>query len=384
MSIEFRLGRTDHKVAEEFLAGDSSGVSAIIIDATNVRFQSLVAEAAREAGVTVLVEPLTERLRDPGFEPRLNYADSYPLKLDSFSSLSAKAQLVERVLQIQETVATTFVTPHFYVDSDASLELNIDLASLTAQACRQTGKQVRAILTVSRQFLAESGKARQVGQSFKRAGVDSIDLRLSPLGGEDEGPRKIASTFGILRDLAASGLFTTLGFQGNIGQTALSLGLVDSYSTGIGYREQVNHMAVIRRQKQPPTPNADSFGPVAGVYIPEAAITVPRNIARVLYADTGIRSRLACSLGSCSDSIEGPITDPRAHFLHSRAALVTRTLEAPKAWRAGLEQDRLHRATMTRKLIDKHLPPGTSPLKTRTITALQKEVSKYLDRAVSA
>ncbi len=62
MGIEFRLGGSDHKVAEDFVVHRPAGVNGIWLDAHNVGFQGGVVEAAKAAGLEVLVEPLTERL----------------------------------------------------------------------------------------------------------------------------------------------------------------------------------------------------------------------------------------------------------------------------------------------------------------------------------
>ncbi|MEX0610670.1 MAG: hypothetical protein WD229_01005, partial [Pirellulales bacterium] len=82
------------------------------MEAQNLRFQKDVADAARSAGVEVLVEPLTERLVCDGFSCGLDYADKYPLDLERLTKFGAQAELVERVLSPQHDVATVLVPPH--------------------------------------------------------------------------------------------------------------------------------------------------------------------------------------------------------------------------------------------------------------------------------
>jgi hypothetical protein len=75
MGIEFRLGGSDHKVVDDFLARRPEGVTGIWVEPHHVRIQRGVIEAARSMGLMVLVEPLTERLVAPGFTPKgLSYA----------------------------------------------------------------------------------------------------------------------------------------------------------------------------------------------------------------------------------------------------------------------------------------------------------------------
>jgi len=86
MGIEFRLGRSDHKVAEDFVVHRPAGVDGVWLDAHNVRFQSGVVETAKAAGIEVLVEPLTERLVAEGFAPSgLPYAVDGPVDLVSLA-----------------------------------------------------------------------------------------------------------------------------------------------------------------------------------------------------------------------------------------------------------------------------------------------------------
>lgn len=65
--VEFHLGPSDHRVVEDFVGRNPSGVGGIIVDAKHVETQSVAIEAARAHRLDVHVEPLTERLIAPGF-----------------------------------------------------------------------------------------------------------------------------------------------------------------------------------------------------------------------------------------------------------------------------------------------------------------------------
>jgi hypothetical protein len=178
------------------------------------------------------------------------------------------------------------------------------------------------------------------------------------------------------------GLQVVLGLQASVGQTALALGLVHSYSTGVGCREQFNHASTIANYRQTTMPKK-GFAPPAGVYLPSAEITVPRKLAEELYSDTAIRSRLVCTIGSCAADIRGPVKDPRTHYLHSRTALVDETRARPERWRPAQELMRLTKAIEFRENLNRHYL-GEKQLKLRATRALANEIEKRIGRAKTA
>jgi|CXWL01.1.fsa_nt_gi hypothetical protein len=393
MGIEFRLGRTDHKVVEQFLDDEPLGVDAIYVDAPNTGIQSSVIDMARRRGVHVLIEPLTERLVEPGFDPRgLDYSNGYPIETAKLKSLKRKAELVERVVGLQLEACTILVPPHFYVDGDESARLSVDLAGLTVQEFRSSKKMVRPILTASRVFLAKGDNAARVAADYRAVGVVSVDLRLSPLGGEDEGPSKVTSALEIATKFSDAGLDVVLGYQPAIGHTALALGIVSGYSAGVGYREHVNHVAAMGQQRKPALPGAKRFGSSAGVFLPAAGVTVPKWVAKSLFAELSIRTKLGCSVGACASEIDHPVKDPRTHYLHSRANLVEELNKYPAAWRTTHEQDRLKRAKELRTSINQNYLPNIrksekrklGDLGIRTLESLATIVERHIDQAKSA
>jgi hypothetical protein len=291
---------------------------------------------------------------------------------------------VDQVLEAELEHASVLIPPYFYADSPEVADLNVSLAGLTNEVARRAEKRVRPVLAAPRSLLADRDLSERLAKDYVRAGNTTIELRLSPLGGEDDGARKISSALDIVAWFALRGLNVTLGLQGHVGQTALALGLATSYSTGIGFREQFNYPRAISQQRRAAALGGPSFGASAGVFLPEAGVTIQRAIASDLYADKTIRSRLACSVGSCSRSIDGPVNDPRGHFLHARAALVEKTLGYPERWRAAQEQDRLERAIEFREVLNREYLSPEKRLKTRTVRALAGEIQRRIQQSQSA
>lgn len=378
MGIEFRLGRQDHPKVEDFLGTRPKNVDGIWVEAGNVTRQLAAIEQARATGVEVLVEPMTERLADPGFTPgNISYAQGGPLDLGRLSrSRASRSRLVEAVVATQ-TEATIVTTPHFYVWDEHSAQLNLDLAAETAELA---DADVRAILLAKRDHLANPEVAADLAMRYADIGITSMDLRLSPLGANNDGSIKVHSALGIIDAFNAEGISVNLGLQGQLGQTALALGIVSGFSVGIGVRESIDHGAAITAQQKPRSKNEKFFGVQPGIWLHGPDIAVPRRVAKVLLSDPSIRSRLVCSIGQCSASMSGPLADARTHYLHSRSAEVATLLSRPMTWRASHEEDRLVRAIDMRAIVNEHLPSAIDetpvhPLKTRLLEVLVAEIA---------
>jgi hypothetical protein len=380
MGIEFRLGRQDHKKVEDFLATEPPNVDAIWVEAGNVTLQAAVIEQAIAKGVRVLVDPMTERLTDEGYSPAtIPYAKDGPLDLGRLARSAAhRGRLIEAVLDLQDP-GSHFTPPHFYVADTASAELNVALIAGTIEEAK--GYDVRAILLAGRKYLAEAGVAANLAQRYADVGVTSLDLRLTPLGTDDDGARKIRTAYDIMAAFRREGISVTLGSQGLLGQTALALGIVDGFSTGIGMRQSINHGSAMAVQRKPKDDSAEFFAPQPGIWLPGAEVTVLRRVAALLLDDRSIRSRLACHIDSCATEITGPLKDPRTHYLHSRCSEVAALLSRPAPWRAAQEETRLRRAIEMRNIVNTHLPEMIGevkvyPIKTRTLEVLVAELEE--------
>jgi hypothetical protein len=380
MGVEFRLGHQDHKKVEDFLSRSPAGVSSIVLDTKAARYQTGAAEAARNAGVDVIFDPQTDRLCDPGFDlpglayyrPGLTY-DVDRLAIDAAS----RDRLVSEVAQAHPELTTIATPPYFYASDDRSALLNVTLAEAMTHA---TPLPVRAPVVMPKAYGAKA--ADRLAREYYAAGVRQIDLKLSPLGGEDEGVPKIKAAFKIADAFKAAGLHVTLGQSGNIGRAAVALGHADSYSVGVGMREQFNYAGVISRQRQPPRAPIDgeeqSGVAVGGIYLAGLSLTLPRKVGRALLENTDLRTKIGCRIDECGSSVAGPSNDPRMHYLHARAAEIADMLAQPAAaWRAKAEMDRLRRALDLREMINaRYLPEGARPIKTRTLQSLMVDIGR--------
>ncbi len=377
MSVEYRLGHTDHLKVEDFLAQKPSGVGAIALHATAAKHQTAAAEAAVEAGVSVTYDPRTERLALPGYGMEKipgHRGDPYDLAVLA-AHPEQRQRLVNEVVDAHPDVATVITPPSFFVAEPRTAFLNLALAETTRQ---YTDRPVRPMITFASKVT--EGLVREIAEEYARAGFGAVDVRFSPLGGENDGIRKIKAVFKHLDAFKGVGLEVTLGQSGNVGQAAVALGHADHYSVGVGQLEHVDHARIVQQQSKPPVLDENgkkkkSGGAWEGIYLPGLALTVSKAVGTALLGHTDIRTRIGCRLGSCASSVMGPLDDHRSHYLHSRAAEMDRILSQPPAWRSKAEIDRLARAIELRKLINKkYLRDGDAQLKTRTLESIIGEI----------
>ncbi|OFJ54559.1 hypothetical protein [Mycolicibacterium grossiae] len=382
MGIQFRLGPNDHKPVEDFLSREHTGTDAITLDTKAARHQGAAAAAAIEAGLQVYWEPAAERLAEAGFGlDKLPLWTGQPYHIDHLSAdQAARAALVALTVEKHPALVTHVTAPHFYVTDERTARLNVDLAERTRLAVGED-KPTRAVVTVSTTALGRIGI--DLAAEYASAGIGHIEIRLSPFGGDDEGIRKIRTAFAMLDQFREHDLNVTLGLSGNIGRAALAMGHADAYSVGVGMLEKVNHAQTMARYRRAPDPDKDQGGGAAGgIYLPRLGATVPAKAARQLLSHTDIRTRVGCRIGSCRNSVTGPLDDRRAHYLHSRASEVAEMLRRPAPWRGAMEIDRLNEAIGLRDRVNEHyLSDDVHKLGTRTLRSLVDEIEHEQQQA---
>lgn len=375
MGVGFHLGYTDQHKVEDFIARGVRGVDSITLHAKSARYQRAAAEAAREAGIDVLYDPRTERMADLDPEGQLTGLAAFAGQLDIDALASSgrlRSELVDRVLHAHPPQVTIVTPPGFFVDSERTARLAVDLAEATRLV---TELPVRPVLFLSSRL--SSGNQATLAGELVAAGIQEVDLRVSPFSGENDSVRKIRQTFATVDRFRDAGLSITLGHSGNIGQVAVALGHATGYSVGIGQNEHVDFKGTLRRQVNPPKKKRDEYGKAVGggswegIYLPGLAVTVSRRVGEALLDHSDIRTRIGCRIDDCAAALKGPLNNSKVHYLHARAAEMEALESRPQQWRAKIETDRLTRALELRTLInEKYRRDGEAVLKTRTLASL--------------
>ncbi|GAB3552200.1 hypothetical protein GCM10027404_22390 [Arthrobacter tumbae] len=385
MGVEFRLGYNNHLKVEDFVTREAAAIGAIALHVSGAVHQNAVAEAAREAGVSVTFDPRTERLASPGYGmEKIPGYTGIPYNLqDLAADPGARAKLVASVLEAHPAATTLITPPSFFIAAPETALLNLGLAEMTRT---ETSTPVRPVITFGSR--CSHALVRNVAEEYARAGFTAVDVRFSPLGGEKESIRKIRAVYKNLDAFKGYGFEVTLGQSGNIGQAAVALGHANHYSVGVAQLESVNHARTINAQSKPPILDEDGKKKPRpsqeGVYLPGLALTVSRATGTALLGHTDIRTRIGCRIGPCASSIKGPLDDNRGHYLHARAAEMQQLMAQPAAWRVKSETDRLARALELRKLINrKYLGKDEPQLNTRTLESILGQIGEEQAAAVA-
>lgn len=370
VGLEYRLNRNDHKVVEDMLATRYRTLDGIAVEAHNVQRQEAVIEAARSCGVAVSIDLMTDKLAYPGFDyGDLPYLTDGRVPIEGLlRSPVARDHFVAECISFQEGRATRPVAPHVFAGDDDERRLNLLLAE---RAINQYGADapVRVIAAVPRRWLTTGDNAAQLADEYAQLGVDEIELRVSPLGGRDESLTKIRAVHRALAQFRPHFSHITLSQQGLLGAPTLALGLIDTFTVGVGMKEHYD-FSKIKTPQERGDDDEHLFGPRAGVYLPAASTTVDKGVATVFYQDVNLRSRLRCAHQCCPNSIDGPVRDARKHYLHSRLGQLDELADKPEPWRATSEHRRLTAALETLRILNEHVPPKGHPIKTRTLEAL--------------
>ncbi|MBB2975096.1 hypothetical protein FHX49_000637 [Microbacterium endophyticum] len=386
MGIEFHVGRTDHHSVEDYLGRDHDGVTAINLEAKYASHQEAVAEVAHSEGIAVFLDPRTDRLEHPGLHLQQlpGYREEGYRVAELAASDSTRQRLAESVVDAQVGLVSSITPAYFFGQDERSMNLNLDLADITRT---MTDLPVRPIVTMKSRVSAQT--LAQVAEDYARLGFDQVDLRFSPLGGEHDSITKIRSVFAATQMFTSAGVAVTLGHAGNIGQVAYALGYISSFSSGIGMGEKVNLASDYQRQNQPPRRGADGRtlggGQWEGVYLPGLAMTLKKSRAAALLEHSDIRTRIGrCRVGACSNSVTGPTSDHRSHYLHSKAGEVAFLQNTPAPWRAEAEIKRLRRAHELREIVNSDYKKRGEPLlQTRTLKSLLDEIGIARNEAVA-
>jgi hypothetical protein len=381
MGIQFRLGPNDHKPVEDFLSRDHTGTDAITLDTKAARHQGAAAAAAVDAGLQVYWEPAAERLAEEGFGlDKFPLWTGQPYDIDNLSAdQAARATLVGLTVEKHPSLVTHVTAPHFYVTDERTARLNVDLAERTRLAVGDD-KPTRAVITVSTTALGRLGIDLAAERQRRDQGYRDppVPLRWR----RRRYPQDPHRLWGA-RPVPRTRPRRHARLSGNIGRATLAMGHADAYSVGLGMLEKVNHAQTMARYRKAPDPDKDQGGGAAGgIYLPRLGATVSAKAARQLLSHTDIRTRVGCRIGSCRNSVTGPLDDRRAHYLHSRSGEVAGMLRRPAPWRGAMEIDRLNEAIGLRERVNDHyLSDDVHKLGTRTLRSLIDEIQHEQQQA---
>lgn len=318
-----RAGHNDHRVIEELL-GDPSALTArsashlrrIVVDAVTVTSSTVYASATRDAGVQLLVDPLTPLLtsiQDPEDTWAALPFTGGPAQrhVGEFATATARADLIEEVVQFQlDHGATAIIPPYLHLTQPSGLE-----AATAQRFVRETTHYVHSelgmdlsifpVLSVDRTGVPldrtdwEAGMGRLLRTMTRSADGGPFALALS--GGAGLNSTNLHHRARIWRRTAMVGPFIAWN-TGDLGPLAVTMG-ASGYETGMCRAERYDVPSQARNR----APGTKEPGPRwTGAYVDVLGRSLTLGAVRQLAAARGpVQGDLSClDAGCCARGLD--------------------------------------------------------------------------------
>jgi hypothetical protein len=326
-----RPGFNDHEAVADFLA-PSHGIhqeplfQRLVVEAQTAVRRPRFAEAAAQAGLPLLIDPMTVigqgRVRQTDPWLALPFAESAQLRGPLSSADIAK--LVREVIEFELSHgATSIIPPYYYASSptDAAFHLNLRLIQETADLLQGGGIDVPLVPVFCGQLHSfaldeawDAGLQRFIN-FVQDTNTELVGLCLSPLGNGKERVGKLLSFFRSAQRVGRS--VSIVGWRQGVYGPALMAAGASGYETGLATSEQCDIPAIVSRRRRE-RKNSRGGGP--GIFIEAFGRSVPLAVSDVLMGDDQLRAQLMCvDATCCPDGLESTISDKRGHALRSRA-----------------------------------------------------------------
>jgi hypothetical protein len=346
--LYIRPALNDHEVVAELLAPSPvptirrlrPPIARLVLDAPIAPQRPAFARAAADAGIPLLVDPLTPLLVtdvDPAHRwAKLPFASAAPIDVEDLDV----DELVEGVVQFQlQMGASRVVAPYLFAEdpADPAFETSIRLLEQTCTYLQDEGLQipVTAVFCAQLQaFARQRSLAAGVGR-FSRAAADldveTLALCMSPLGAPTDSYAKLAGMMRVATTALRSGVDVIAWRQGVYGPALAAVGL-DGYETGIGLSEQTN-ISRYNASRRPGRKKA-AGGVSAGLFIETLNRSVPTKAGDCLLGDVAMRAKILCEDDTCCPDVTAMIDHRRHHAVRSRARFLAELNQQPHPqWR---------------------------------------------------
>jgi hypothetical protein len=353
--LVIRPGRNDQEVVADLLAPGGAAIylpsgrpviDRVVVDAHIALGRPRFAEAAHEAGVPVVVDPLTPLwqgvLRAEDKWAMLPFGQPVQLHPESFTTARAREEIVAAVVDFQlKHRATAIVPPYPYVSAptDPWFERALQLLRATGRymAANRINLPVIPVLCASLQGFGTSASWPLGLDRFALAALDlgpqAFALCLSPVSAKDS-YSKVQRLFGAFEHLRrAFGRPVFAWRQGFYGPGLVAAGAA-GYETGIATAEFCNVPSSIR-SRRPRTEGASRGGSALGIYVDPLGRTLQAGVGEQLLEHPSFKAKIVCDdLRCCPNGARSTLDHRRPHAIRTRArALATLDALPHRTWR---------------------------------------------------
>lgn len=301
-------------------------IAQLVVDAHIATRRPRFAEAANEAGIPLMIDPMTPLLQFPVHPAnswaKLPFAEAEPLPVSCF----APERLVEEVVDFQvKQGATCIVAPYLYGKdpSDPAFAMSIRLLANTAQYLEDANIPLPLVAVFCgqlRSFARRDALAQGVRRFLAAArdhGAGAVGVCVSPAGAPTDSYAKLVEVFRVASAVMESGLPGIAWRQGIYGPALVAAGL-DGYETGIGTQEQTQIARQAANRKKEPDKGRGGGG--AGIYFDPLGRSVPKRTAEVLLRSKAMAPKLMCDdEACCPNGVRDTLEKSRPHAIRTRA-----------------------------------------------------------------
>lgn len=396
-----RPSHNDHLVVADLLAPGGNSLlaahtrppmSRLVLDAPLAVREPAYRQAAEDAGVPVVIDPLTPLLQTEVAPDnpwsRLSFATAGVVTAADLGNPFGLQKLVAGCVDLQvELGASTIVPPYLYASGpgDPAFEVSLQLIGATARYAR--ANHINLPLTIvfcgqRKAFASESTWHAGIDRFARAAlevGPQSVALCLSPLGTGHESLSVVLSSFLVAQRLKTTGARVIAWRQGFFGPALVAAGL-DGYECGIGMNESTDISGFrANRKPKPPKPDRSSKGAaVAGVFMGDLGRSIQRSTARLLLAqDSPHRGRLVCiDPRCCPKGAVSMLEEPRVHAVRARSRQLRELDAMPHPeWRVhSTAKDAWASALAVTKINEFLSSRGENPLPSKAYESLAETV----------
>jgi hypothetical protein len=355
--LAIRPAHNDHLVVGDLLARESTDWAArgrplfqrLVLDATVAAKQPQLARDAAEAGLPVIVDPMTflaqsETEPDRGWSA-LPFGDSRGHEAREFASNSAMDKLVQGVVDFEIANGASWVVPPYFYASDPRDEYF--LRGLTAiKATRgfldATGQSMPIMPVLCGKLDGFASKASWgsgvdwFAHRSKESGADTVGLLMSPVGDFSDTYQKAFKITEVTRRLMGHGLRVHVWRQGALGPLLVAMGAA-GYETGLQYGNKTDIRAMASRQRPKlETARGAKGGGEGQMFVPVLGRWILGSQAAALAENPATRALIVCEDATgCCASLSATLSNRRVHAVRSHARRLAELDVMPNsvAWR---------------------------------------------------
>jgi len=349
LALYFRPGRNDHVVLAQALTEGLTGLKGIVFNPTRLDVQKELHGEASRRGIETILDPRMMELASPVPSPAdlssikwASAARKTSAELEGSAGKEAARAIADCV--VASNFTAVLAPTHYLMGGATDRWISADLS--VAKALRDSldsagGREIPIYypLALPSAAFRNSSSRKEILSVLKDLPVDSFWLRVHPFGTSTSGPIALRGYIAACQELHALGIPLVAERSGAVGIALLAFGAVGGIESGITTGENYDAVRLVKAPKKKVKP----FLPPPRVYLKSLAAFLPVKEARKFFDLRGMKTFFGCRERCCPRGLADTLTDPRRHFVVTRAEEVARVSSVPSMLRRQIYMEEVLR-----------------------------------------